>query len=137
MYNQDIIDIFRIVDTTITGTDRFYQGNRKKLSNAYGKPFPQTHLYPIVSEIDKEGNAVHNIKMVCWEQDSLQNTAVQTEAVIHASQLRVVAFTEYLRDNYPTLSIGSVFMSPEEKTLQATASGYSAIFKITSKMICQ
>lgn len=136
MLYQAIVNILRNIDTTLNPGGEFFHGNRKAMSQKFGESFPQTHLYPIVTRWDKDNNMVHNIQICFWEQDALSNDLLQTEAIMQTSQNRLVAFIDYLRANNPTISVGEVTMSNEEKTLQATASGYSARFTLTTKKPC-
>lgn len=136
MIYQDIVNILRATSTALDPAVSFFHGNRKAMALEFAKPFPQTHLYPIRTEEDEDGNCTHSISIIFWEQDSLKNSKLDTEAIMQASQTRLRAYVAYLRANYPTISVGRVFMTNEEKTITATASGYGAQFTIISKMPC-
>jgi hypothetical protein len=137
MNYQQIVTMFRTSDAVVTGADKFYHGTRKECSAKFDQAMPQTHLLPILSRWDvKNDNMLHDVTVACWEQDSLKNDITQTEAIIQASQVRLMALINHIRDNNPTISISEVQMTDERKTLMATASGYSARFTIITKVSC-
>jgi hypothetical protein len=137
MLYQDIVNIFRTSDSTVSGANRFYHGTRKEMALMFDKPMPQTHMLPVSSRWDTNNDVmIHDVIVACWQQDDLANSMTQSEAIVQASQVRLMALINHVKDNNPLISISEVTMTPEKKTLMSTVSGYSARLNIISKVPC-
>lgn len=136
MTYQEVVDFIRTVANTVNPTGHFMHGRRTDGSLDFNEAFPQIHLLPIRSNIDRSsGFATHIIVLGFWQQDTPQTSNEEREAIIAEMWELCNDFMDYIDTNY-NYRIENEAMTPEYRQLAGTASGYGLTFTLTSKLGC-
>lgn len=130
---QAIVDTIRETALeALEGTGRFINGRVIDASQAYDGAYPLIVNYPFIITDGTEGTKNASILMGFWQQDSLDYTPLQREAVIAAMDELQQAFWNILIAN-TQIGLSGKRAEPQYQTLSATLSGFALSFTLQIK----